>query len=299
VSSALQRQVTVPFSPGTERVHLAIEPDPGLYADALIHLRLVPDVAASLAADVGEVWAGNSKLIDVAPGVFQFSGSDTAQLPAPPVDSAPEFNVLFAFDSKGQPTGASASCDPASGTVRLSRSCTAAVSYTAYKAGARMLTYRPKTEALAGGASTIYGVIAAYYQGALVIYQVQPSTIERGDAMIELYRRYSYKAITADGEFEIPPNYPTSGAYPGKSLVLDVTTSLKIERVHEIGYLDPDGRAEVRTPTVSVLEPYVGDFGYKPKIECRIATLSPSQYPKDVIARAQDFVKSKGLGCRG
>lgn len=298
MSGQLQRLVTASFAPASGSHPLAIEPDPGFYVDGLVHLLLIPDVGAGLKASVGEARLGNSKAIDIPGGILSFSGSDSASLPAPPVGSAPEFEALFAFDSQGQPTSVGAHYDPAAFEVRLSRACTAAIAYTAYTSRARTIEYQPKVESAAGGSKTTYGVIAAYYQGTLITYQVTPPNIDRGDAVVELYKRYSIKIINGDGQFEKPPGYPQSGEYPDRSMVLDVVGSREIQRVHEVAFLNSEGRVTVFTPTVTILEPYVGDNAYKPTVSCSIATLDPEKFSKDAIARATDFVRSKGLGCK-
>jgi hypothetical protein len=294
----LQRQVVVPFAPASGQHPLEIQTDPGFYSDGLVHLLLIPDVPASVKTNVGDVRLGNSKPFDVPAGVLTVSG-DSASLPAPPVGSAPTFETLFAFDSKGNVVGnVGAYYDPAAFQLRFSSSVAhAAVAYTGYRSSARMLTYQPKVEALAqGGSKVTYGVIAAYYQGTLIVYQVTPPSFEQGLALIELYRRTSPKVINADGQFEKSPGYPQVGTYPGKSYVLDVVGSREIDRVHEIGFIDTDGHTFVYTPSVDILEPYVGDTNYAPTITTKIATLDPEKYSKEIIARARDFVKSKGLG---
>jgi len=294
----LQRQVVVPFSPGSDAQQLAIENDPGFYADSLSHLLLIPDVGATVRADPGEVRLGNSKLIDVPAGAMTASGS-SATLPHPPVGTAPVFKTLFAVDPKGNfITDVGAYYDSASFQVRFAREVAqAAITYSAYKTSARMMTYTPKIEASpSGGSKVTYGVITAWYQGTLVVFQVTPPSVQQGLALIELYRRTSPKIINADGPFEKPPGYPTVGTYPGKSYVLDVVGSREIDRVHEIGFIDTDAHTFVYTPSVDILEPYVGDTNYAPTITTKIATLDPEKYSKEIIGRARDFIKSKGLG---
>jgi len=298
VSGELQSQAVVRFSDGAGgKIPLQIIGDTGVWADTDIHLLLLPDVNATLKTNVGRATLGNSKVLDIAGGVIEISGSDVASLPFIP-SVPPSLTSLFAFDSEGNDLGSVAAWyDPVTFQVRLSHVCTGAIEFSQYKASARMIAYTPKVEAIGQGSKTTYGVIAARYQKSVVIHQVQLPTIERGEAVIELYKRYSYKVINADGQFEKPPGYPQTGTYPGKSMVLDVVGSREIQRVHEIGFINQNGRAWVYTPNVTILEPYVGD-DYTPTISCQIAALSPEQYPANIIAIAQDFIRSKGLGCR-
>ncbi len=298
MTAQLQAQVTAPFRiAGAGQIPLAIQGDSGLYADSDIHLLLTPNVAAELHASPrgAEVRLGGSKIIDVPGGVLTFSNSDTAALPFVPTESNPEFSPGIAFDSLGQPVSVSAFYDAPAFSVRASRKFTGSIDYSAYQTTARILTYTPLVETFGDGARTTFGSITAYYRGSLLVYQVQPTTILNGAALIELYRIYSYKVITHDGEFEAPPTYPTSGAYPGKTLVID-TDGWKFERPHEIGYIDDQGHAYPQTPNVQILEPYVGDGTYTPTKFKRIATLDPTKYPPEIIAKANDFVRSRGLG---
>jgi hypothetical protein len=298
MTAQLQAQVTASFRPGggLGEIPLAISGDPGLYTDSNIHLLLTPNVAASVAANVGSVTLGGSKVIDVAGGVITFNDSETATLPYVPTGALPEFATLFAFDSVGLPVSVSVFYDAAGLAVRASRKFTGAVAYTAYQTTARILTYTPLTEPFGKGARTTYGVIAAYYQGALVIHEVQPPNILESNAVIELYAILSYSVTTRDGEFEIPPGYPNTFTYPSSALELDTSLVAKNERVHEVGYINERGFCWVETKNVVIREPYVGVGGYKPVKSKRTATLDPAKYPSDIISKAADFIASRGLG---
>lgn len=306
----LQAQTDVRFATNVKpgNFGLAIVGDVGVYSDGNIHLLLLPNVPATIVADVGKIILGASREYEVPGGILQFSNSASSSLPVAPMLETPQFKTLFAFDSEGQNLGVNgvgASWDADSQQVRLSRAMTGAVRYSKYKTTAQAFAYQPETQALGQGTSTTYGVICAHHLGTIVIHEVQPPTIDRGNAMIELYRRFDYKVTNRDGQFEKPPNYPASGAYPptasapGASLVIEVDGSNQVERVWEIGYIDEQGRGWVQTPNVSILEPYVGIGSYSPTIACTIASLDPEKYPPELIARAQDFIKSKNLGCKG
>jgi hypothetical protein len=297
MTAQLQAQVTAPFRiAGAGQIPLAIQGDPGFYADSDIHLLLTPNVAAYVAASAGKVVLGGSKVIEVPGGTVSFTDSDSVQLPSFPTESSPKFEMLFGFDSTGNPVNVSAFYDSPAFAVRASRKFTGVIGYTAYKTTARILTYTPLIKPATVGGRTTYGVIAAYYQGAMVTHQVEPSTILKGVAPQEFYRIYSYKVVNHDGEFEMPPTYPASGAYPDRGLVID-TDGWKFERPHEIGYIDDKtGWVTVEQISVQLLEPYTGPSFYVPTKFNRVAKLDPEKYPPDVIATAYDFVKSKGLG---
>lgn len=297
----LQRQLVVPFAPRAGAFPLSIENDPGFYSDGLAHLLLFPDVAATLATDVGLVRFGQSKVLDIAGGVLRVDDGDEATLERPVYGNPPAFRTLFAFSSTGElipKESVIAHWDATALKVRLNRRCTCAIAYAQYRASARTILYTPQVQPLAqGGTSVTYGVIAAYYQGTLVVHQVDLPEFDQGEELIELYVRYSHMVTTVDGPREAPPNYPASGAYPDRPMVIELDGSVKFERVHEKGFITPQGRAFVHTPNVSIYEPYVGD-AYTPTILNRVATLDPQKYPADIISRANDFIRSRGLGPR-
>jgi hypothetical protein len=297
--AALQAQTEVRFSKTVKAgdFGLAIVGNPGAYLDSLIHLLLIPDVPASLVADVGSIQLGQARPYDVPGGILTFSNSDATKLPMAPIGTIPEFRRLFAFGATGQVVGVTASWEESTQQVRLSRPITGAIAYAKYRTTAREFVYTPQVEVFGQGSATTYGVICAHYRGTIITYEATPSTIERGLALIELYRRYSYKVTNRDGQFEKPPNYPTSGAYPdAPSFTLDVDGSTQFERVHEIGLMNERGYAWVETPNVNILEPFVDVPTYVPTISVRINALDPTKYPPEIIAKAKDFIKSRGLG---
>lgn len=276
---------------------LVIERDPGVFSDSDAHLLISPaNVATKIVANVGSVRLGATKPVEVAGGILQVSGG-SASLPRMPIYSSPEFRVLFAFDIEtGDEITPQVTYNGVNNEVRLSLPCYAAIEYTRYTGRVQELIYTPLVEASSAGSNTTFGVIAAFAPpSSLTVYQVDGTT-EAGTDDIELYRIISYAVTTPDGEFEMPPGYPGSGAYPGKP-TLDLTTHLRTERVHEIGKMRSDGYAFVTTYNVTRLNPYIGDLGYTIPTVCRSATLDPNKYSKSVILKAKDFIASRGLGC--
>jgi len=298
--NALQAQVQASIAPSDSAIQLLIEPDPAGAPDLDIHLLLYPAVGAYLAASAGVVRYGNNKSVPVAGGVITFSGSSKASLPKLPTVDNPVFMVLYSFDTQGQPIPISVQFDRLTGAVEASAECYAAVAYTTYKTTARELIYTPLTESLGQGTRTTFGVICAYYPPrSQVIYEVQPFSSDDGNVEVEVYRIVSGAVTNNDGEFEKPPSYPASGAYPDKTLVLDTSQTLETERVHEIGYMDQRGRAWVRSLFVPTKEPYVGDGEYAPNKSCKVSTIPPDLFSKELIAKATNWVKQRGYGCKG
>lgn len=301
----LKAQVHPGFSldpSGAASLGLRIIGDTGVFGDNDIHLLMIPAVNASLSTDVGAVRFGATKPYNVPGGVLQFNGGTIATLPFQPGFSNPQFKSLMSFDLSGNPAAVTFSFDGLNNQVKASRACYAALAFSAYEAAARIILYTPETTILGPGTSTTFGTIAAFAQpNNLVTFQVQPTSSDEGNIEIELYRRVSFAVTTPDGEFEQPPGYPGTGSYPDRPLVIDVSTSLRTERVHEIGLMDAAGRGWVRNFFVPVKEPYIGDVPYSDTLlatlGCKISTLPPSQFSTELILKAKQFVNSKGYGC--
>lgn len=297
----LQAEARVSFASTTgDSPPLLIERDANAYADLDAHLLLYPAVDAFLATSAGTVRKGSVRNVEVGAGIVVFSGSATAQLPKPPTAENPTFQVLYSFDRKGQSRPTSIALDAVTGELKADAEVYAAVAHSPYKSRALELIYTPLTERLGTGVRTTYGVIAAYYPPtSQAIYQVEPFDVDQGNVEVELYRIVSYSVTNNDGEFELPPNYPADGAYPDRSLVLDTSNTLQTERAHEIGYMDQRGRAWVRSLNVPTLEPYVGSVDYKATRHCKVSSIPEGLFDKELIARASNFVKSRGYGCKG
>lgn len=293
----LKSSTNVPFGPdGGGGSAPLIELDPAFYDDNDRHLLVYPTDAGPIVTNLGRIAVRGVKEVHVPGGILSITG-DSADLVKQPAGEIPEFKTLFAFTEKGQPTGpVGARYDAATKKVILNQKCTCAISYGPYLAQALQVTYTPLTERLGDGVSVTYGVVAAYHQGAITVFEIPPlEEDDNGNAIIELYRIFSKKVINADGAFEKPPGFPTTGSYPGKSFVLDTTQAMEIERVHEIGFMNQRGYAWAETYTVSVLEPYVGDGNYVVALENRVSTLDPAKYSASLRQKAMDFIKSKGL----
>lgn len=297
----LQTQVSAGFSAGDgSSIELLIENDPGAYIDTDVHLLLFPAVDAFLAVSAGSIRKSGTKVVDVPQGVAIFSGGSSASLPKRPKGDTPTFQTLYSFDTQGNPSAIGFTYDSTQGALVANSECYAAVAYTAYKSEAMRLTYTPLVERLGAGVRTTFGVVAAFYPPrSQTIYQVQPFNVDEGNVEVELYRIVSYAVTNNDGEFERPPNYPASGAYADRDLVLDTSQTLETERVHEIGYMDQRGRAWVRSLYVPTKEPYIGDAEYKPTKVCKVSTIPAGLFGKDLIARAANFIAQRGYGCKG
>lgn len=302
MTSPVQAQATAQIAPGGgDSISLSFEQEAGIRTDLDVHLLLFPPVDATLEASAGKVRKGIAKTIDVAGGVITFNGGDTAHLPKLPVIENPVLKVLFAFDMQGAAISPGISLDGATGTLKANAPCTAAVSFTPYQTRALEVVYTPLVENLGTGTKSTFGTIAAFYPPrSMTTYQVEPFNIDLGQSDIELYRIFSNSVTTSEGEFERPPNYPASGSYPEKTKVLDTSQTLETERVHEIGFINERGYAFVREYFVRTLEPYIGDSAYAPIKKYRESgALDPKKYPKDLIAKAMNFIKSRGLGGTG
>lgn len=281
---------------------LVIEADPGVYTGNDVHLLISPPATAtSIVADIGSTRLGSVKPVPVQSGILQVSGAVTANLPRFVGNTAPTFQVLFAFDAEtGAETEIGINYNALTNELRLSKAAYAAIRYSDYQSRAQELIYTPEINAPAGGVVSVrYGTIAAFAPpDDMVIYPVDISTVEDGNVEFEVYRITSQVIGNNTGiEYEKPPNYPTSGAYPDPvTFVLELEGTFMTKRLHEIGFMDSFGRAWVRNFWRANLEPYLASDVFVP-----VKTIEPSPLPEDrfdprIILKAKNWIAAKGQG---
>lgn len=279
---------------------LAIQPDVGIYADSDVHLLLFPaDHGITVHASVGEVVKGDVKPVAVRSGIVQLSGSALANLPHRPFGSAPELQVLFAFDTEGNELSIGVSYDGEANLLKASQDCYASIKYSSYTTQAIRLTYKPLIRPLAVGSSSEFGAIAAFRPPrSIVVYEPGLFETFNGNAVYELYKITSRTVSTPAGEFERPKNFPANpGTYTGSAFTLDTSVAMENKRVHEIGYMDQAGKGWPFVIFHSVLQPFVGDNNYTPVKTTELAPIP--QFPRDLQLKALDYIASRGLGPRG
>lgn len=293
----LQAEVSAQFGVDGSRVNLSIENDPGATFVPLgdVPLLLFPAVDAFIATNVGTVRFGSNRAVNVPGGIVQISGGNETSLPKRGDAASPTLKVLHAFDTTGAPTGIGLSYDPATNIIRADKNCHAAISYTPYRTFARELIYRPVIDS----SSSTYGVISAFYPpSSMTIFEVQPFGVDTGNSIFELYRIVSESVTTPDGEFEKPPGWPTSGAFPGNPIpALNPMIAAVFQRVHEIAQMDSTGRVWVETYFHPNLSPYQSDVAYKPVKRLVESNVPTSRgFSTDIILKAKNEVSRRGQG---
>lgn len=289
---------------GVDGVNLTIENDPGSFSGAdEVHLLLFPAVGASLRASKGTVSGfGTAKPVRVPGGVVTMSGT-TASLPKRADVTVPILKVEFAADKAGNAIDPGIVYDPANNTMTAAVECTAAISYSPYETMGLPFSYYPELETSSvggtggSGSVAIFGTVIAFYPpDNITTFDVEAFNFD-AESLYEMYRIVSNTVTTIDGEFEKPPNFPTSGAYPDKPLVLPTINFLETERVHEIGYMDIRGNAPVRFLSVPILEPYVGASyqNYRPPSKRIVESPLPAEkFSQDLILRAKNSIATRG-----
>lgn len=144
--------------------------------------------------------------------------------------------------------------------------------------------------------------------------RLNPSTeVFIEDVQREVLTVYSSLIITEDGAFEKPPNWPTSGAYPGSGFVLD--TAVQHYEQRRVHYLlkenlksDVDSNGVVSYTSQSVIEeqlyvplaaPFVGSYyqgvvGYTtfyPALSMVVSDLAANQK----VAQVQQNLINQGV----
>lgn len=280
------------------RDELAIEDYEGtseLGTQTLLLYPVAPNI--SLFTDLGSVIKGDTIPVNIPPGVLNFSNARSATLPKRPQYSSPQFKVLFAFDAQARPTQITVGYDAKANAVVTNKECYAAIAYTGYTTKASKLIYTPQRSVIGvGGVAASFGIIAAYRPpGEVVTHQVQPINLDQGNSLTEIYRLVSEAVTTPDGQFEKPPGYPTNGAYPGVSFVLPLDVCLLTERVHELGFMDQNGRGYSNTYTIRPAKPFDSSFGYVIPTTCKSGSIPGNV---DLQLKARNFLAQRGLGCK-
>lgn len=273
-----------------------VELEPGVYLDYNNRHLLVYPHDAKVTTDAGRLEKHDPTIVTVSGAVVAVSNSDRFNLPRIPITVPEQFlTVLFAFSPTGQPlNGVTAWYDSAAQLIKLSATCYAAVKYTDYPSKAGRYTYYPDANYdLQSGYVFTYGMIAAYHNSQLTLFELPLATLDQGETKIELYKVVSEKVLTLNGEYEKPPNYPDN-TYPGMGVAIDMTNSVLQKRVHEIGYINERGYAWAEQLYVRILEPYVGVLSYTPVTSVEKNTLDPSKYPPSLVLKGLDFLRSRG-----
>ena len=111
--------------------------------------------------------------------------------------------------------------------------------------------YFPQVSPLAGsGTAVAFGSVAAWRRRSVAVVEVPPFNSISGDDK-EFYRR-SFKVLVNDkGQYEYPPNWPTSNDYPGSPFISDELPELGVGLVTsvpiEIGVVNDNGFVSVRS----------------------------------------------------
>ncbi|SEH05526.1 Uncharacterised protein [Candidatus Venteria ishoeyi] len=110
-----------------------------------------------------------------------------------------------------------------------------------------ILTYTPQRK----NWLHLYGFILSYHDGNAATYDVPAKTVQTNPSQ-ELYRVISQYLVSEDGAFEKPVGWPQTQSYPDNNVEPpDEEGTLVHERVHEKGWLSPDGYFEHKETGIS------------------------------------------------
>lgn len=235
----------------------------------LVWLRLYPAVSATLRAVGGTISFAEHREHVIENEIVEFSGSDRAT-PRYPVTSNFVWRNLSggaAWNIDGEPVFPAVSFDPVSGEVVASEPFYGGV-VVDYWAQYRVVRFEVENiadEGFAQGPAAAF----AYFEGATATTEVSIEFGGIAEEKVLLYQVYSETISDANGQWETPPNWPDSNAYPigitANGNLPDPDNSHDNLRVHEQAYIDSHGFVQrFDGPFIRWAQPYEGSANYRP-----------------------------------
>ncbi len=256
-------QLTVEFQSTEFASELILEYHVGPHQQGRgIPLRLYPAVPAILRATRGTLESGETRVEDVDE-IVKFTGSATARLKRPAAYQIAFYDLSVAYSLTGEVILPVLHYDADQDEIVADQPFYGGIRVT-YRSNYNVLYYNPTvtyTYYADGsiGSYTQYGTAYAFYQNKAAIMDVDV-TIQNKERYQEYYRIVSTIVLDADGAHEMPPNWPTDGAYPyfSSDYDLDPDNSLTEDRIHEVGFVDNIGIINnlLNRYYVSILPPY-------------------------------------------
>lgn len=257
-------------------------------------VKLTPNVGAVMYASHGEVRRVRDGTEPVAESFLTLSGSESFQIP-----QGASWSPVFVFrapDSKESGIGYTREGN----TIKVNQPIWGLIRISAYTRSYAIYAYTPAYRYPSGGRAGLLvtvGTIAAYYQGQMATLEVQNVLgVELGTDEFEIYRITSKSLVNDEGEWEYPPNWPGSGAYPSNAQPEpEPEIGLVTSRVHEIGYANWSGDVWTRTQIIPIAKPFTGSESYKPVLTLE-KTGYPDGLPTDAVIRIEQALAARGKG---
>jgi hypothetical protein len=317
-NGAASATLQVGFANELSKPAIKITPHPEYNdADLGIPLRVYPpDV--SLAASVGTITKKNVLSEEIQGELVRFSGSSEAKFTYTPAEEPPPAELVFGFDSKGDPLlfPPQFGYEIKTGTIKAYRIVAGEkqpfafyglVRVPKYRAEYLKFYYKPAIEyqktGMMGiyGAVTTFGTVAAYKEGTIELYEVPTTDTTSGKYRNEIYRIVSQTVIDPEGEWELPETWGPSyeGRYDNNDVGPQYDTAVVKERIHEYGYVDSYGFFHYEVFRRYLGKPYdsiprkitnANTFPFQPKIEMI------SKNPKDVFDDYQKPLQERLAG---
>lgn len=267
----LSTSITVGFDKdsGDKKGQLKITNDYGTRYGHEYRFRIWPAVSATVVTNNGIVYPiPNGGPYSVTGQEYvTFSNSDTATTDYPMVEVLGASVAGGALDSEGQPVGISFTFE--NGELKASQPFYGGA-VVSYVSSYYIWGWAPVITGSAwwnrSQTSFDYAIqILAFYEGASATHEVSYGSVEVNDYM-EAYKVTSEYIADKDGQWELPPNWPTDNEYPADNEEgPNLKAFQKLKRTHEILTVSYSGVTSLDRQHVTWLKPYTNsNLSYDP-----------------------------------
>ena len=297
MTGAITTQVLIPFAAedatglGGNQLQLEIDQTFSTLGLGKRRLKLYPAVSAKMRASIGTVVRGSSEFEEITDEALLFSGSTTASTRRPVIQLATLVSYGATFDRDGNSISPSFSI--VNGVVTASEEVFGSVVIN-YRTSFKQIDYEGEDTSGGQGLAFDLGTVLAFFNGSVAQLTIRPTDFEEDQGTV-LYEVTSEAVAQKDGLFEKPPDWtgqPGSPTFPG-GFPDPNEASQTHERVHETGYITPQGSTFVRTQFVPPAKPFVGS-GYAEVKRIRVATVGAGGLTEEQLnsGRAQSAIES-------
>lgn len=255
-------------------------------------LRLYPAVNALVRASVGQAIKGPNFGEEIEDEPILFSGSNSASTRRPLVRLRSIVSYGATFDRDGTSINPSYSVE--GGQIVASEPSVYGSVIVNYQTSFKQIDYTGEDTSGGQGLSFNLGTVLAFFNGSVAQLQITPTDFEE-DAGVVLYEVISEAVANQEGLFEKPPGWtgqPGSPTFPGGEPDPLEPNQLH-ERIHETGYMTPQGSVFTRQQFVPPAKPFTGS-GYADVKSLRVATVGAGGLTEDQLnsTRAQTAIQS-------
>lgn len=261
---------------------LQLDPDFSTIGLGTRRLRLYPAIpGVTVRASIGEAIKGPTHGEQIENENILFSGSNAASPRRPIINLASLTSYGATFDRDGNTINPSFSIK--NGQVVASEPEVYGGVIINYQTSWLQINYTGLDTSGGLGLAFDLGTVLAFYNGAVAALTIAPTDFGEDQGRL-LYEIVSEAVVNNDGLYEKPGGWtgqPGSPTFPGGNPDPNLPNQLH-ERIHESGYMTPQGSIFTRRQFVAPGKPFTSS-GYNAKKEIKIATPSPTGITLDEL----------------